>query len=61
MSFARGIGVATSAAATAALVVLTWPASVFCAAHVLVAAPVAYLAAFLVAPTPAQDVASVGR
>jgi hypothetical protein len=50
MSFARGIGVLASAGATAALVALAWPAPAFCAAHVLVAAPVAYLAAFLIAP-----------
>jgi hypothetical protein len=51
-SFARGIGAFTSAATTAALVVLTWPADAYCAAHALIAAPVAYLAAFLVAPDP---------
>jgi hypothetical protein len=50
MTFARGIGVLASAAATAALVTLAWPANRFCAAHVLVATPIAYLAAFLVAP-----------
>ena len=51
MSFARGIGALAAAAAAAALVALTWPAPTFCAGHVLVAAPVAYLAAFLVAPS----------
>jgi hypothetical protein len=54
MSFARGIGVLASAATTAALVVLARPASEFSAAHVLVVAPVAYLAAFLVAPPPRE-------
>jgi hypothetical protein len=52
VGFARGIGVLASAGATAALVALSWPATEFCAAHVLVAAAVAYLAAFLVAPDP---------
>jgi hypothetical protein len=61
VAFARGIGILASAAATAALVALTWHAYEFCAAHVLVAAPIAYLAAFLVAPPPAGDVVSVGR
>jgi hypothetical protein len=52
MSFARGIGVLASAATAAALVTLTWDAAAFCAAHVMVAAPAAYLAAFVVAPPP---------
>jgi hypothetical protein len=58
MTSARGVGVLASAAAMAALVALAWPANRFCAAHVLVAAPVAYLAAFLVAPpnSPATPV-----